>query len=71
MVKSRRLISLPPSLAIPLRERTEHVIAQRSALGLTFEETNLVFCQYDGSSRTPAPLATPSTALLVKLAFLR
>ena len=56
-IKSRRLISLPPSLAILLRERTEHVIAQRPALGLTFEETNLVFCQYDGSPLDPSTVS--------------
>ena len=56
-IKSHRLTSLPPSLAILLRERTEHVIAQRSALGLTFEETNLVFCQYDGSPLDPSTVS--------------
>ena len=55
--KSRRLISLPPSLAILLRERKEQVIAQRSAIGLPFDESDLVFCQYNRSPLDPSTVS--------------
>ena len=56
-IKSRRLISLPPSLAILLRGRKAQIIAERSALGLTFGESGLVFSQYDGSPLDPSTVS--------------
>ena len=56
-IKSRRLISLPPSLAILLRERKAGVIAERSNLGLTFTDNDLVFSHYDGTPFDPSTVS--------------
>jgi integrase len=51
--RSRRLISLPPSASIVLREHYEKQQALRESLGMELAEDDLVFCHYDGQPYLP------------------
>ena len=52
--KGRRMVALPPSAALALRQHREHQGAQRLLLGLTaLQRTDLVFARLDGSPMLP------------------
>ena len=51
--RSRRLISLPPSASIVLRQYAEEQEAIRSSLGLALSHDDLVFSQPDGRPLLP------------------
>ncbi|MBU2009192.1 MAG: site-specific integrase [Chloroflexi bacterium] len=51
--KGRRLVSLPPSLAILLRQHRENHEAVRAALGTTLGDDDLVFAWPDGRPMLP------------------
>jgi len=52
-LRSRRSISLPPSLAIALREHQNRQALLKATLGQGFSEDDLVFCHADGSPYLP------------------
>jgi integrase len=54
--KSRRLVDLPPSLALVLRQHREEQERYRDMLGTSLKETDLVFSQPDGSPVRPDTL---------------
>ncbi len=51
--KDRRMVALPPSASLLLKQHKEQQIAQRMVLGTTLEEDDLVFCQEDGKPLLP------------------
>ena len=51
--RGRRLIALPPSLAIVLRQHMAQAEAQRALLDLRLAETDLVFSHLDGAPLDP------------------
>jgi integrase len=55
--RSRRLIALPPSLAILLRQHKAQQEEQRKLLGLPLSETGLVFAHLDGSPLDPSTVS--------------
>ena len=55
--RSRRLIPLPPSLAILLRQHKERQEEQRILLGSIVKETDLVFAHPDGSPLDPSTVS--------------
>lgn len=62
--KCKRLIDLPPSAAIVLRQWKQHVQAQRILLGLSLSPDDLVFGQLDGRPLLPDTV----THVFIKLA---
>ena len=54
---SRRLIPMPPSLAILLRSHKEHEEQQKELLGITVAPTDLVFAHLDGSPLDPSTVS--------------
>ena len=54
---SRRLIPLPPSLAILLRSHKEHEEQRKELLGITVAPTDLVFAHLDGSPLDPSTVS--------------
>ncbi len=66
---SRRRVSLPPSLALLLREYRGEQQAQRAILGKPLNDDDLVFAQPDGSPLGPYTV-THEFALLLKRAGL-
>jgi len=46
--KGRRMVVLPPSASLLLKQHKEQQIAQRMVLGTMLKEDDLVFCQEDG-----------------------
>jgi integrase len=51
--RSRRLISLPPSASLVLREHHEKQQALREGLEIELSEDDLVFCHHDGQPYLP------------------
>ena len=54
---SRRLIPMPPSLAILLRSQKEHEEQQKELFGITVAPTDLVFAHLDGSPLDPSTVS--------------
>ena len=55
--RSRRLVPMPPSLAILLRQHREQQEQQRILLGSILEEADLVFAHPDGSPLDPSTVS--------------
>ena len=55
--RSRRNLALTPDLAILLRQYKAHQEGQLASLGLSFEDTHLVFSHYDGSPLDPSTVS--------------
>ena len=54
---SRRLIPMPPSLAVLLRRHNEHEEQRKELLGMTASPTDLVFSRYDGHPLDPSTVS--------------
>ena len=54
---SRRLIPMPPSLAVLLRRHNEHEEQRKELLGMTDSPTDLVFSRYDGHPLDPSTVS--------------
>ncbi len=52
--KSRRQVTLPPSLALLLRNYKEQVRTQRLLLGKPLTDTDFVFARSDGTPLDPS-----------------
>jgi len=62
--KGRRLITLPPSAALVLKEHKDERMAERLLLGVLVSDDNLVFSQVEGSPLVPDSV----THMWIKLA---
>ena len=54
---SRRLIPMPPSLAVLLRRHNEHEEQRKELLGVTVSPTDLVFSRYDDHPLDPSTVS--------------
>ena len=54
---SRRLVPMPPSLAILLRQEKEHQVEQRNIVGSVIKENDLVFAYPNGSPLDPSTVS--------------
>lgn len=54
--KGRRLVSLPPSAALLLKEHRERQEADREMMGLTLKDSDLVFAHLDGTPLLPTSI---------------
>jgi len=63
---SRRLIPLPPSLAVLLRSHKEHEEQRKKLLGKTVAPTDLVFSRYDGSPLDPSTVSHTFADIVTK-----
>ncbi|HIM37381.1 MAG TPA: site-specific integrase [Dehalococcoidia bacterium] len=68
-IRSRRSISLPPSLAISLRQHRTGQASLKATLGLGFSDEDLVFCHSDGSPYLPDTITHYWTKLTRRLGF--
>jgi integrase len=66
-VRSRRVIALPPSVVLVLKEHREKQKLDRHMLGVPLKDDDLVFCNYSGKPLLPGTVSHAWTKLVAKI----